>query len=71
MICLGRPYHFKFFKGCLPQILLGPFLNTLTDLFLPHVYPKQKFSTLNKKNELSSESGEIKGHDYFRQEIFT
>ena len=24
--CLGRPYHFKFFKGCLPQILLGPFL---------------------------------------------
>ena len=24
--------HFKFFKGCLPQILLGPFLNTLTHL---------------------------------------
>ena len=22
--------HFKFFKGCLPQILLSPFLNTLT-----------------------------------------
>ena len=29
MVCLGRPYHFKFFKGCLPQILLGPFLSTL------------------------------------------
>ena len=29
---LGRPYHFKFFKGCLPQILLGPFLNTLTQI---------------------------------------
>ena len=26
-------YHFEFFKGCLPQILLDPFLNTLT-----HVY---------------------------------
>ena len=26
------PYHFKFFKGYLSQILLGPFLNTL-----PHV----------------------------------
>ena len=26
----SRPYHFKFFKGCLPQMLLGPFLNTLT-----------------------------------------
>ena len=32
-ICrLGRPYPFKFFKGCLPQILLGPFLNTWTYL---------------------------------------
>ena len=27
MICLSRPYHFKFFKDCLRQILLGPFLN--------------------------------------------
>ena len=24
--------HVKFFKGCLPQILLGTFLNTLTHL---------------------------------------
>ena len=29
---LKRPYHFKFFKGCLPQILLGPFLNTLSHI---------------------------------------
>ena len=29
---LGRPYHFKFFKGCLPQISLGPFLNTWTQI---------------------------------------
>ena len=27
---ISRPYPFKFFKGCLPQILLGPFLNTLS-----------------------------------------
>ena len=27
-------YPFKFFKGCLPQILLGPFLNTWTQLIL-------------------------------------
>ena len=27
-------HHFKFFKGCLPQVLLGPFLNTLTQIFL-------------------------------------
>ena len=25
---LSGPYHFKFFKGSLPQILLGRFLNT-------------------------------------------
>ena len=28
----SRPYHFKFFEGCLPQILLDPFLNTLIHL---------------------------------------
>ena len=28
----GRPYLFKNFKGCIPQILLGPFLCTLTHL---------------------------------------
>ena len=26
--------HFKFFKGYLPQILLGPFLNTFTHTFI-------------------------------------
>ena len=25
MVCLGGPYHFKFFKRCLPKILLRPF----------------------------------------------
>ena len=29
MVCLGKSYNFKFFKGCLPQILICPFLNTL------------------------------------------
>ena len=28
--CLSRPYPFKLFKGCLPQILLGSLLNTLS-----------------------------------------
>ena len=27
-----RPYHFKFFKDCLPQNLLGLFLNTLSQI---------------------------------------
>ena len=30
-------YHFKFFKGCLPQILLGPFSNTLAHFVLLNV----------------------------------
>ena len=32
LAAIGRPYPFKFFKGCLPQILLGPFLNTLSHI---------------------------------------
>ena len=31
---LSRPYPFKFFKGCLPQILLGPLLNILAHLLV-------------------------------------
>ena len=34
MVCLGRPYHIQFFKGCIPHILLGTFLNTLTHLMV-------------------------------------
>ena len=32
MVCLSWPYPFKFCKGCLPQILLGPFLNTWSEM---------------------------------------
>ena len=34
MVCWGRPYHFKLFKACLPQILLDPFLITFTQISL-------------------------------------
>ena len=30
----SAPYPFKFFKGCLPQILLGPLLNTLSQMLM-------------------------------------
>ena len=33
MACLSKPYHINFFKGCLSQILLGPFLNALTQMW--------------------------------------
>ena len=32
MVCLSRPYPFNFFKGCLPQVLLVPFLNTCSHI---------------------------------------
>ena len=33
-VCLRTPYPFKIFKGFLPRILLGPFLNNLTQMIL-------------------------------------
>ena len=32
----SRPYPFKLCKGCLPQILLGTFLNTLSHMYFMH-----------------------------------
>ena len=34
MVCLSRPYPFKFFKGSIPQTLLGSFLSNLSHLLL-------------------------------------
>ena len=34
MVCLNTPYHFKSFKDFLPQIVLSPFLNTLSHMYL-------------------------------------
>ena len=31
---LNRPYNFKFFQGCLPEVLLGPFLKNVSHLLL-------------------------------------
>ena len=32
----SRPHPFKFFKGCLPHILLGPVLHTLSQIPLEY-----------------------------------
>ena len=54
----SRMDQVKFFKGCLPQILLGPFLNTLThfqfyledlNIFSP-VYPNILMNNANASN---------------------
>ena len=33
-VCFSRAYPFKCFKGCLPQILFGPFLSTFCHLLI-------------------------------------
>ena len=33
-LSLGRPYPLQIFKGCLAQILLCPFWNTLTHMHI-------------------------------------
>ena len=38
MVCFNRPCRLNFFEGCIPQILRGPFLNTLS-----HAGPCQTF----------------------------
>ena len=56
MICLSRSHPFKFVKGFLPHILLGPFLNTLSQVQLtyrligpmPTTYATEKISALVK-----------------------
>ena len=40
MVCLIRPYHLQFYKGCLPQILLGPFLNIFTQIKVLYFFAK-------------------------------
>ena len=49
----SRPYPFKYFEGCLPQILLGPVLNTLSHtimiwLILGRNTKQKKKSSLTK-----------------------
>lgn len=36
MVCLHRSYPLKYFKDSFPQVLIGPFLNAVYDIFLSH-----------------------------------
>ena len=53
IVCLSRPYQFKFFQGCLPQILLGPFLNTLPRTLLIEEQPYRKIFKIILENLIS------------------
>ena len=49
-VCLSRPYHFKFFKGRLLQILLGPFLSTLSHMKLSKLSNKITLMHLRRRH---------------------
>ena len=52
MVCLGRAYHFIFFKGCLLQTLLGPFFVTYQNLLilqLTYSWPLFPLNTTRKQ----------------------
>ena len=46
MVCISRPYQFNTFKRCLPQILLGPLLNNLNQLFEKAFHRKLRIEKL-------------------------
>ena len=65
MIYLSRPYPFRFFKDCLPQTLLGPLLNTLSQM---KQILKQQLLTVKpwNKNEIKPMQASIKPLNFFQ-----
>ena len=49
MACLSPTYTFKFFAGCLPQILLCPFLNIFSEIFLLHKVNESRYKPYGGK----------------------
>ena len=56
MVCLSRSYHFKFFKCCLPQILLGPLMNTCPYNHYKNIFFAKKVSKKFDVRALSKRS---------------
>ena len=63
MVSLGKPYQFNFLKGCVPQIILGPFLNTLTQM--KNKYPARNAERLSIVKEVMLEPIEYHCHTKF------
>ena len=45
---LSMPHHFKLFNGCLPHILLGPFLNTLSHMQVEKRFPMKEVLRISR-----------------------
>ena len=50
---MKQTISFKFLKGCLPQILLGPFLNTLSHMILPRAEHKENMKLFENSEIIS------------------
>ena len=51
MFCLNRPHKIRFFKGSLPQILLGSLLNALPQILVKNVTLNCEIDRKNERKE--------------------
>ena len=54
MVCL--PYPFKFLKGCLPQNLLSPLLNTLSKIQLVSEFTWNSRASYSRQKLINKEN---------------
>ena len=67
-LTLSRPYPSIFFKGCLPQILLGPLLNTLSHLMLCTIwYHLQNLKNVKKYQRKSNTFTNVAGCNFTKR----
>ena len=62
------PYHFKFFKSCLRQIVIGPFLNTLPHMQI-HLKTVNMYHTGHMVNQPVNVSNQILSQQNLQQQI--
>ena len=60
MVCLGSLYPFKFFKGCLSEILIGLFLGTCNQMKFTVDFSRNLFKILGtRKSEWNKKEHRI------------
>ena len=67
MVCLSKLHPFKFVKGCVPQILLGPLLNTWTHI--SHLLVVFLWLTMNREMFVGGMVGIFKNKIFLTLEI--
>ena len=60
MVCLSRPYLFKYFKDCLPQILLGSFI---LEYFIPNTVTGESWMNTYIDSLVEAEKVKVRRRD--------